>query len=458
MTSPRLILPALLTLLFMVVACRHATTPTHSHHRKPTTPTYQTDRKATETHLTAKRGPLAVTLHSEPNLRIRIGSDQPAATLTCTSSITVGPGSQDLGKARPYTFQSPLRISHDGQGFVLTEPNGKSVRWRLRNLEVRSLTPTITITTPGSQDNPYPGRIELVALTNKANQLTGKFDTVNHVGMESYLPGVLSKELYPNWHLDAYRAQAIAARSYAIWEMNLPIRKNSHFDLEASQASQAYIGAKASDKARTAVADTAGQVLVYERRVLPAFYSSCSGGVGQDAIAAWPDKVDNLAPLQGRIHGGWGQASSKFRWGPITRDRAKLSKRIAAWGKVNLHPVASIGTLQSVQTTKTNKVGRPTKLRVTDTEGRKFDMNVEDLRMATNFPAGSLPQIDRANIAFSSHAVYTVAADTVTISGQGFGHAVGLCQFGAQHMASQGTRHNKILGFYYPGAKIQKAY
>ncbi|MBX2853251.1 MAG: SpoIID/LytB domain-containing protein [Phycisphaeraceae bacterium] len=453
MTSPRLVLPALIVLLFLVVACRHSSTHTHRGHRTHKPTTYQTDRSATEARLTAKRGPLAVTVHSEPMLRIRIGRGLSATTLSSPTAITVGPGVKDTGKARPYTFQPPLRIKHDGQGFVLTEPDGKSVRWRLNTLEVRSKAGNITI-----DKNPYPGRIELVAQTNKANQLTGTFDTVNHVGMESYLPGVLSKELYPNWDLKAYRAQAIAARSYAIWEMNLPIRKNSHFDLEASQASQAYIGAKASDKARTAVADTAGQVLVFEGRVLPAFYSSCSGGVGQDAIAAWPKKVDDLAPLQGRAHGGWGQASTKFRWGPITRDRATLSKRIAAWGKVNQHAIAAMGQLAAVQTAKINKVRRPTKLRVTDTAGQSFDMNCEDLRMATNFPAGSLPKVDMSNMVFSSHAVYTVAGDTVTITGQGFGHGVGLCQFGAQHMASTGNRHDKILGFYYPGARIQKAY
>lgn len=453
MTSHRFVLPALLALLVLVVACRHSSTPPYTSHRTQAKPTYQTDRSATEARLTAKRGPLAVTVHSEPKLRIRIGRDLGDATLTSAASIAVGPGLRDIGKARPYTFQSPLRIGHDGQGFVLTEPNGKSVRWRLTTLEVTAKAGNITI-----DKTAYPGKIELVAKQSKANQLTGRFDAINRVGMESYLPGVLSKELYPNWDLKAYRAQAIAARSYAIWEMNLPIRKNSHFDLEASQASQAYLGANASDKARTAVADTAGQVLVFEGRVLPAFYSSCSGGVGQDVIAAWPNKVDNLAPLQGRSHGGWGQASTKFRWGPITRDRATLSKRIAAWGNVNKHPVAGLSQLASIQTAKVNKVGRPTKLRVTDTAGRSFEMNCEDLRMATNFPAGSLPEIDRAKIAFSSHAVYTVAAESVTITGQGFGHGVGMCQFGAQHMATSGNRHNKILGFYYPGARIQKAY
>ncbi|MEM9347426.1 MAG: hypothetical protein AAGB26_12490, partial [Planctomycetota bacterium] len=77
---------------------------------------------------------------------------------------------------------------------------------------------------------------------------------------------------------------------------------------------------------------------------------------------------------------------------------------------------------------------------------------------ATNFPAGSLPKVERAQLAFSSHATYTIAIDTVTISGRGFGHGVGMCQFGAQHMASAGNRHDKILGFYYPGARIRQAY
>ncbi|MEM6258766.1 MAG: hypothetical protein AAGI37_10685 [Planctomycetota bacterium] len=73
-------------------------------------------------------------------------------------------------------------------------------------------------------------------------------------------------------------------------------------------------------------------------------------------------------------------------------------------------------------------------------------------------PAGGLPEVERAQLAFSSHAVYTVATDTITISGWGFGHGVGMCRFGAQHMARVGNRHDKILGFYYPGARIQKAY
>lgn len=451
-------IPALLLALALVASCRPSPKPESA--PGPATPpdarhthTHPHDLLAGEDRLAAKQGPRADAIRAEPRMRIRVQRGLDKTAIGGAGSLSVGPGQDDLGKARSYTFQAPLRISHDRQGFVLTEPSGKSVRWRLG---------TINISAPGNRvtlnGDPYPGSLELVALTASAGQPTGRFDAVNHVGMESYLPGVISKELYPGWDVKAYRAQAIAARSYALWEMNLPSRRDSHFDLEASQASQAYIGADASEKARTAVADTAGQVLVYNYRVLPAFYSSCSGGTGQDAAAAWPGKVDDLAPLRGRDHGGWGQQSSKFRWGPVNRDRSALSQRIAAWGKANKHAVATLGLITSVQTSATNRAGRPTTLRLTDDKGRSYELSAEDLRVASNFRVTALPPIDMNNLVYSSHASYAVAGSTVTITGRGFGHGVGLCQFGAQHMASLGNDHRAILGFYYPGAQVRKVY
>jgi stage II sporulation protein D len=452
--NTRPLIPALVATLVLLAGCRPGPKPDATRVPPPATDKAQHphDQLTGEDRLEAKRGPRADAVRAEPDLRIRVARSLGQTTLTSSASVRVGPGQGDLGKARDYTFQTPLRIAHDKQGFVLTEPSGNSVRWRLGSLSITANAGGVSI-----NGETYPGEIELVAERDDFNRLTGRFDAVNHVGMESYLPGVLSKELYASWDIKAYRAQAIAARSYAIWEMNLPVRKASHFDLEASQASQAYT-ANASDKARAAVADTAGQVLVYEHRVLPAFYSSCSGGTGQDAIAAWPGKVDDLTPLRGREHGRWGQASTKFRWGPIERDRAALSKRIAAWGKVNKHAVAGLGTLARVEVASRNRVGRPTTMQVSDTAGKSFVLACEDLRVASNYRAPGLPTVDLNNLVYSSHAEYAVSADTVSITGRGFGHGVGMCQFGAQHMASEGHDHRAILGFYYPGAELRKAY
>ena len=145
MTSPRLVLPALLAVLVLVVACRHHST--HPRHGTHQTPTRQTTPKplTSSDPLASKRGPLVQSLRGQPTLRIRIGRSLTTAALGSAGSVVVGPGSADLGKARPLTFQTPLRVSHDKQGFVLTEPNGKSVRWRLSTLEVTSNTGTITI-------------------------------------------------------------------------------------------------------------------------------------------------------------------------------------------------------------------------------------------------------------------------------------------------------------------------
>jgi len=463
----RIGLPLSACMLFaMVASCRPVAQP---HHNPPPvsqtpvpapapapapTPQPTPNNQLTgESRLTAMRGPRVDSIQAEPKLRIRLAQALEQATFGGKGSITVGPGSSDLGKARTYTFQTPLRIKHDGQGFVITEPNGSSVRWRLSTLSVTGNNGQVVI-----DNHPYPGKIELVAIADKAGGLTGRFDTVNHVGMEAYLPGVLSQELYPSWDIKAYRAQAIAARSYAIWEMSLPLRVSSHFDLEAGQASQAYVGAKASDKAIAAVAETTGQVLVYNSRVLPAFYSSCSGGKGQDAVAAWPGKVDDLEPLRGRDHGAWGQQSTKFRWGPVVRDRATLSRQIVAWGVNEKNPVASLGTLKRVDTIATNSVGRPTRVRLTDDKGKVYELGAEELRMAANFRSAALPTLDPRQLIFSSQAEYVIAGNSVTVTGRGFGHGVGMDQWGAQHMAGEGYDHRRILGFYYPGTEIKKAY
>ncbi len=469
MTADRLLLHCVLlavlfAIMMMLTGCQPNVAPapgpapgstpgSRSGHAVNTLPgAHAHDRLRGEDRLAAKRGPRADSVRSEPQMRIRIGRSLQTTAVAGSGTVRVGPGAADVGRARDHTFQAPLRISHDRQGFVLTQPDGERVRWRLSTLSVTADAGRFTINGDG-----YPGRLELVARNDKAGRPAGTFDAVNHVGMESYLPGVISKELYPGWDYKAYRAQAIAARSYAIWEMNLPMRRASHFDLEASQASQAYIGDSASEKARKAVADTAGQVLVYDYRVLPAFYSSTSGGTGQDAAAAWPGKVDDLAPLRGRSHGGWGQQSPKFRW-TVQRDRSALSKRIAAWGRANKDPVAAFGTIARVDVTNQNTAGRPTTVRVTDTNGRSFNLTCEDLRMASNYKHAALPTVTTSTLVYSGHTTYAVSGNTVTITGRGFGHGVGMCQFGAQHMATEDHEHRAILGFYYPGARVKKVY
>lgn len=401
---------------------------------------------------TATRGPRVETVATEPQLRIRIERSATALRLGGNETLVIGPGQRDKGRASARSFAGPVSVRHDGAGFVLTDAKGGSMRWALSTLHINNQGGELAV-----DDGRFPGSIELVALY-KGGKYTGYLDAVNFVGMEQYLPGVLSQELYPKWDLEAYKAQAVAARSYAIWEMNLPVRTGSHFDLEAGEASQAYIGSKAHATARQAVAQTRAMVLVFDGRVLPAFYSSCSGGVGQDATAAFPGRVADLAPLRGRDQGDWGQASSKFAWGPVSYPKARLVAGLRQWGGKNKHPIAGLASLRDIEVTARTSAGRPSQYTVVDEAGKHYPLNPEQLRVAANTAVPGDPADASSRKVWSGFVEVTVLPDSVLFSGRGFGHGVGMCQFGAQGMAAAGHPHNAILAFYYPGANIQRAY
>jgi stage II sporulation protein D len=118
-----------------------------------------------------------------------------------------------------------------------------------------------------------------------------------------------------------------------------------------------------------------------------------------------------------------------------------------------------MGLLRSAAAARSNAVGRPTQWLLTDDRGRQFTLAAESFRFACNFQTPGLPALSRADQLKSSHVRVTVTPTQVIFSdGRGFGHGVGMCQFGAQAMAVAGHGHGQILGFYYPGATLRRAY
>ncbi len=299
------------------------------------------------------------------------------------------------------------------------------------------------------QGSEFPGQLILLARDGAG------FDVINAVPIESYLPGVLERELFPKWHRQTYEAQAIAARSYAI--AHLPLSRDKAFDLESTVASQAYGGAGQNTTALAAVEATRGKVLTWQGRVIPAYYSSNAGGTGQDAAPAIKGGPD-IAPLRGVSHGGWAAASPRFSWGPIARDRADLTTRLAAWGRANRHPVANLRGLADVIVAHRNSAGRPTGFIVTDVSGQRFAMGPEQFRFAANFVGTGTAPLPESLTLYSSFVELRPEAGRIIITGRGHGHGVGMDQWAAQAMALRGHSHTAILAFFYPGARIDTAY
>lgn len=396
--------------------------------------------------------PLAVRPDREPDIRVRVRDG--------ASLVTVGgPGLLRLrwdGGSGVGSIGSPVEVSVDEVGaLVLRAPLGEVFVHRPGAPVTISRPATEALTLDG---HPYPGSVTLVPRTEGGGRT---FDVVAQMGVEEYLPGVIAKELYQSWPLATFQAQAVCARSYALHERARSRRTGRAFDLEATTQDQAFIGATDLAVAHDAVESTRGQALTWEGQVLRAYYASTSGGRAASAADTWPTGPGyefNLAPpLQAAPRAYADEKSPAYRW---TRERgvARLSLRLRRWGEENGHPVKQVSRVRAIEPSRSNAVGRPTRYKVRDDQGRAFELSAEELRVACNWAVPGVPDVTAQERVRSGDLTARVRGDKVEIEGRGFGHGVGLCQFSAAEFARRGWGYREITLHFYPGARIERLY
>jgi stage II sporulation protein D len=283
----------------------------------------------------------------------------------------------------------------------------------------------------------------------------GRFDVINEVDVEGYLMGVLSKEMLWNWQDEAYRAQAIVARTYALYVARTS-SQGSNFDLFADTRSQVYGGiAGETSRSRSAVEATLGKVVAYgpagQERIFKAYFSSCCGGITQSAAAAFGDPP--CEALSEQNIGTRCSASPKFTWPTVTLQRSEITRRLRIWGANNNAPEKTIGDVARIDVLTNNHYGRPASFTVTDTRGYRYRLGCEDLRLGVNTDAGEGPRLPSSFCRPINEGATIKFAD-----GHGLGHGVGLCQYCAQQQASAGVGHTEIVLDAYPKSVIVSAY
>lgn len=301
---------------------------------------------------------------------------------------------------------------------------------------------------------PYRGRYRLVASTNAGGP--GSFDVINDVDAESYLMGVIPKELLSDWHVEAYKAQAVVARTYALWEIYSGSSKKGAFDLYPDERSQVYGGMSAeTNKSIAAVEATRGQVVVYgppgKERIFCTYFSSCCGGVSNSVADVFNEP--NIPPLKAKSVDGLCDASPRFNWGPVTLNKVDFTRRVRAWGTRQGRPEAKIGTIAAFQIAAVNDFDRPRSFLLTDEKGVQYSLNAEDARRAINTePQGG------QTVYSSFFRPVDAGADIQLIEGHGWGHGVGMCQWCTQVRATQGMPYTGIVLAAFPQAKLMAAY
>jgi stage II sporulation protein D len=250
---------------------------------------------------------------------------------------------------------------------------------------------------------------------------------VNEIPLEEYLVGVLRAETGDRWPAEALRAQAIAARTYAAYQRQLNQAKPYH--ITASTAHQLFFGrVAATSPAWDAVRDTAGQVLRWEGDLFPAFYHTDSGGFTEDPRTVFAARS---MPGLASVRCPFSMGSPHFYW--------SLDLKLADLSDVLRNHDAGVGAVTGIEVTDRTASLRATVVTVRGSE-RVVRLRGNDFRRMVGYDALK-----------STLFAVTLDGDVARFSGRGYGHGVGLCQWGARGMAEQGYRARQILEFYYPG-------
>jgi len=359
-------------------------------------------------------------------------------------------GSATVSTSGTYTLRAAGRAVSSGDPALLAaEVTLRDGTWRVAGHEMTGGTIEIVphrdgrITLGGVQ---YRGGIQFVAAA-------GGFYAVNHVDIESYLAGVLRKELYAHWSDATYEAQVIAARTFAVYKI-ATFGKGRAYDLTNTQSSQVYGGVSAeTDKAWRAVRATHGKVLAYaepgqELALILAHYSSCCGGTVNAARVL--RSADDIPPLRGGQRCNDCRASSRYSWAPVTVTKDELFRCLAL-----VHEeIAQLEGLKEIRVASRLSYGLALWVDIVGPSGAKVRVRYNDIRSALqrggSSAAGALHSMNcRMRDRGRSIEFY---------EGHGFGHGVGLCQWGAEGKARRGWSSSRILKFYYPEVTIHQSY
>jgi len=275
-----------------------------------------------------------------------------------------------------------------------------------------------------------------------------RFAIVNVLDIEDYLAGVVGSEMPSHWHKAALRAQCIAARTYAIYTMNC--YRRADWDLGSTQASQVYRGLESEvRRIREVVDETRGLVLAYgpadRERIFPTFYSSTCGGHTQDAGAVFGVSA---APLKGRRcpHCGAVAPAGRYRWPAVNIGKEQASDLLLK----RYSMLRRLERVATIEITRRSDYGRVEQVVLTGVNGQRRRIGGEELRLALTDPERPL---------LSSWYRLADAGEAWRFEdGHGWGHGVGLCQYGSEQMAKRGKDSVAILDFYYPQSMLLRAY
>ncbi|KDR96081.1 stage II sporulation protein D [Peptoclostridium litorale DSM 5388] len=319
----------------------------------------------------------------------------------------------------------------------------------------------------------------------------GKITVINRVRLEEYLYGVVPNEAYTTWPIESLKAQAVAARNYTVISMGK--HKSEGFDLCGTTHCQMY-GGYGTERSSTnrAVEETRGKFMTYDGKVVSAFFHSNSGGRTEDSENVWSAELPYIRGVEDEYSVG----EPKSSWNAQFTSEQVRSKLSAAG--------VDIGDIEDMKIGSLSENGRVTELEVIGSYGEKTlqkdairktfgynvlmstyfsmsskpteaaqkNMSVLSANNKTSLDMSSLKMVSsdrRVSSVKSGEGISVISAyssqkitpepqkmEQFTFEGKGWGHGLGMSQWGARKMAELGYGYEDILKHYYTGVEIEE--
>lgn len=337
-------------------------------------------------------------------------------SVTGLSAFHVEAGSS-LGS---YPAGARLTISKSGNGLSV---NGKSAGAKIY---FKSSGSGAAFAVKGNQ---YRGVIKAIASPSGVT-------LVNQVSMEDYLKGVVPCEIVPSWQMDAIKAQAVAARTYAMFHKNG--YRSAGYDVTDDTRTQVYRGVSAETEATNrAVMETAGEVVTYGGSPIDAVFHASGGG--------YTENCENV----------WGSAVPYLKGVPEDKYATPWKKTISLSSFMKM---ADVGKLKGIKLSALH-IGEAHKASDRGISGRVKSVTLVGSKGNRVVSGDRLQQIYDLN---STLFDLSVSGNQLVITGYGYGHGLGLSQWGAEAMAEKhgGAKdyYKTILTHYFTGTKVEKIY
>lgn len=387
---------------------------------------------------------------AEPDVRVGLAVDTATVEIRSDGGLRIiDPASRrevalvDPGSAATFTATAAGRLAYRAGGV------SRETAATVLSVEPRSRAPLVIA------GNPYRGTAVIRAGG------AGRVTAINQVDMEEYLLGVVPREIgrVGEELLEAAKAQAVAARTYAI--RYLGRREALGFDVFATVQDQVYGGMEAEhDPISRAVRETAGEIITYQGTPVEAFYHSTCAGQTAAIEEVWPTEAPrpylvSVVDVDPRTGEAFDRSSNRFEWTERwTADELTgiLNRTLAD----SLAPgVSDIGEIRDIRVLERTRSGRIARMLISTTSG---DYHVGRDRIRWVFLRSSGPILNSSKFDVQLVRDARGSVSEIVATGGGWGHGIGMCQVGAMGRARAGQDYRTILRTYYTGADITDLY